>query len=70
MLVQMPEIIYVSEFYVEQFIWTDFFRFVQLWFRQTHINSSKQTFKRNPRGLKSSFVHFYIVDLQCMSYGP
>ena len=25
MLVQMPEIIYVSEFYVEQFIWTEIF---------------------------------------------
>ena len=33
------------------------------------IHRSKQTFKRNPRGLKSSFVQFYIVDLQCMSYG-
>ena len=30
MLVQMPEIIYVSEFYVEQFIWTEIFTLCQI----------------------------------------
>ena len=33
------------------------------------IYRSKQTLKRIPRSLKSSFVQFYIVDLQYMFYG-
>ena len=62
MLVQMPEIIYVSQFYVEQFIWTVFFFILSIY-------RSKKTLKRIPRSLKSSFVQFYIVDLQYMFYG-